>query len=238
MEERSGDRGPATGTVVLVVEDDPNIADLLDLYLRRDGHCPYLTGNGQRALTVLSERSPGLVLLDLGLPGGIDGLELCRRIRATSTVPIIMVTAREDEVDRILGFELGADDYVVKPFSPRELMGRVRAVLRRTAGPATGTAASSGTVVEYGRIRIDGRRREVTVDGSMVSLATREFNLLWFLVGHAGQALTRRQILDGAWEPGWFGDERTVDVHVRQVRRKLGDDLPLATLRGVGYRLD
>ncbi len=227
----------AGGTVVLVVEDDQHIADLLDMYLRAEGHRPYLAGDGQRALELLAERSPGLVLLDIGLPGGIDGLELCRRIRATSRVPIIMVTAREDEIDRVLGFELGVDDYVVKPFSPRELMGRVRAVLRRVAGPGTDPTTGSEVVVEFGGVRIDGRRREVTVGGTAVALAAREFNLLWFLIGHAGQALTRRQILDGAWEPGWIGDERTVDVHVRQVRRKLGDDLPLATVRGVGYRL-
>tara|TARA_B100000470_G_C19700402_1_gene350633 strand:- start:81 stop:785 length:705 start_codon:yes stop_codon:yes gene_type:complete len=233
----TGDPGESTrtdGAVVLVVEDDPNIADLLDLYLRRDGHRPYLAADGERALALFAERSPSLVLLDLGLPGGIDGLEVCRRIRATSGVPIIMVTARDDEVDRIVGFELGTDDYVVKPFSPRELMGRVRAVLRRSTNAGTPT----GPVVEFGDVHIDGDRREVTVGGAVASLAAREFALLWFLVENAGRALTRRQILDGAWGDGWIGDERTVDVHVRQVRRKLGDDLPLATVRGVGYRLD
>ena len=123
---------------------------------------------------------------------------------------------------------------MVKPFSPRELMGRVRAVLRRSANTQTPT----GSVVEFGGVRIDGERLEATVDGVVASLAAREFALLWFLVEHTGRALTRRQILDGAWGAGWIGDERTVDVHVRQVRRKLGDDLPLATIRGVGYRLD
>tara|TARA_B110000438_G_scaffold244326_1_gene244752 strand:- start:875 stop:1579 length:705 start_codon:yes stop_codon:yes gene_type:complete len=223
----------SNGAVILVVEDEPHIADLLDLYLRQEGHRPYLTDSGERALAVFAERSPALVLLDLGLPGSIDGLGVCRRIRATSDVPIVMVTAREDEVDRIVGFELGADDYVVKPFSPRELMGRVRAVLRRSAGGVTPTER----IVEFGAVHIDGERLEVTVDDVVVSLAAREFALLWFLVENVGRALTRRQILDGAWGDGWIGDERTIDVHVRQLRRKLGDDLPLATVRGVGYRL-
>ena len=233
----TGDPGHPTRTdsaVILVIEDEPHIADLLDLYLRQDGHRPYLADSGERALVLFAERSPALVLLDLGLPGDIDGLEVCRRIRATSDVPIIMITARDDEVDRIVGFELGADDYVVKPFSPRELMGRVRAVLRRSAN----TQTTTGPVVEFGGVRIDGERLEATVDGVVALLAAREFALLWFLVEHTGRALTRRQILDGAWGAGWIGDERTVDVHVRQVRRKLGDDLPLATVRGVGYRLD
>lgn len=219
---------------MLVVEDDVHIADLLDLYLRREGHRPYLAGDGERAMTLFAERSPDMVLLDLGLPGRIDGLEVCRRIRATSDIPIIMVTARDDEIDRIVGFELGTDDYVVKPFSPRELMGRVRAVLRRSADIGTPTQQT----VEFGGVHIDGKRLEVTVDGVVVSLAAREFALLLFLVKHVGRALTRRQILDGAWGDGWIGDERTVDVHVRQLRRKMGRDLPLATVHGVGYRLD
>ena len=143
----SGDPTRIDGAVILVVEDDPHIADLLDLYLRQDGHRPYLAGSGERALGLFAERTPELVLLDLGLPGGIDGLEACRRIRATSDVPIIMITARDDEVDRIVGFELGADDYVIKPFSPRELMGRVRAVLRRSANTQTPTGSVSNSVV-------------------------------------------------------------------------------------------
>ena len=219
--------------VVLVVEDDPSIADLLDMYLRQAGHRPYLASDGNRGLEVFAERAPDLVILDIGLPGHVDGLEVCRRLRSNSNVPIIMLTARDDEVDRVVGFELGVDDYVTKPFSPRELMGRVRAVLRRSGNPPP----DPGRVVAFGGVRIDGTRREVTVDAEVVSLAAREFALIWFLVDHAGQALTRRQILDGAWGDGWIGDERTVDVHVRQLRRKLGADLPLETVRGIGYRL-
>jgi len=229
MDELDG----TTPAVVLVVEDDPNIADLLDMYLRQAGHRPYLASDGDRGLEVFAERSPDLVILDIGLPGRMDGLEVCRRLRAGSDVPIIMLTARDEEIDRVVGFELGVDDYVTKPFSPRELMGRVRAVLRRS-----GSAPSDpGRVVVFGEVRIDGTRRDVTVDGEVVVLAAREFALLWFLVDHVGQALTRRQILDGAWGDGWIGDERTVDVHVRQLRRKLGGDLPLETVRGIGYRL-
>ncbi len=234
----AGDAGSAgNGAVVLVVEDDPHIAELLDAYLRQEGHRPVAASDGERALGLFHERRPDLVLLDLGLPGGVDGVEVCRRLRRTSDVPVIMLTARADELDRVLGFEVGTDDYVTKPFSPRELMGRVRAVLRRTAASASGGAGSETGVHAFGGVRIDGGRREVTVDGVEVSLAAREFGLLRYLVRHAGQALSRRQILDGAWEDGWIGDERTVDVHVRQLRRKLGDDLPLATVRGHGYRL-
>ncbi len=223
-------RNPA---VVLVVEDDPNIADLLDMYLRQAGHRPYLASDGERGLEVFAERAPDLVILDIGLPSQVDGLEVCRRLRSGSDVPIIMLTARDDEIDRVVGFELGVDDYVTKPFSPRELMGRVRAVLRRSGN----VAVEPGRTVAFGGIRIDGTRREVTVDSEVLTLAAREFALVWFLVNHAGQALTRRQILDGAWGDGWIGDERTVDVHVRQLRRKLGGDLPLETVRGIGYRL-
>ena len=219
--------------VVLVVEDDPNIADLLDMCLRQAGHRPYLASDGNRGLEVFAERAPDLVILDISLPGHVDGLEVCRRLRSDSDVPIIMLTARDDEVDRVVGFEFGVDDYVTKPFSPRELMGRVRAVLRRSSN----SPADPDRVFAFAGIRIDGKRREVTVDAEVVALAAREFALIWFLVNHVGQALTRRQILDGAWGDGWIGDERTVDVHVRQLRRKLGGDLPLETVRGIGYRL-
>ena len=229
MQELDG----GTPAVVLVVEDDPNIADLLDMYLRQAGHRPYLAPDGNRGLEVFAERAPDLVILDIGLPGHVDGLEVCRRLRSGSDVPIIMLTARDDEVDRIVGFELGVDDYVTKPFSPRELMGRVRAVLRRSGN----TPTDPGRVFAFGGIRIDGTRREVTLHSEVVVMAAREFALIWFLADHAGQALTRRQILDGAWGDGWIGDERTVDVHVRQLRRKLGGDLPLETVRGIGYRL-
>jgi DNA-binding response OmpR family regulator len=223
---------PPDNTLVLVVEDDPNIADLVELYLRRDGYSVHQAADGETALRAIRERRPQLLVLDLGLPGAVDGLEVCRQVRATSDVPIIMVTARDDEIDRVLGFELGADDYVTKPFSPRELVSRVKAVLRRADGPARRAPA----VLRAGDLEVDTGRREARVGGQPVALATREFDLLQFLCENKGLALSRRQLLDGVWGVDWVGDDRTVDVHVRQLRKKLGDALPLDTVWGVGYR--
>ncbi|MGI8686032.1 MAG: response regulator transcription factor [Acidimicrobiales bacterium] len=224
------------GTIV-VVEDDPNIADLVDLYLRREGFRVLQAGDGTRGLELVVQERPRLVILDVGLPGGMDGLELCRRLRAADAsngaVPVVMLTARDGEIDRVLGLELGADDYITKPFSPRELVARVKAVLRRSDGPRP----AGPDVLAAGRVSVDTGRREATVDGVVVPLATREFDLLRYLAEHAGLALSRRQLLDGVWGPAWYGDDRTVDVHVRQLRKKLGDALPLATVWGVGYRL-
>jgi len=221
-------------TVVVLVEDDPNIADLVDLYLRKDGYRVYQAADGQSGLDLVRDRQPKLVILDVGLPGGLDGLDVCRRLRSTSDVPIIMLTARDGEIDRVLGLELGADDYVTKPFSPRELVARVRAILRRADGPAR----EAPSVLEVDGIEVDIGRREARVAGEPVPLAAREFDLLQFLAENRGLALSRRQLLDGAWGAGWVGDERTVDVHVRQLRKKLGDAFPLSTVWGVGYRLD
>ena len=223
------------GTIV-VVEDDPNIADLVDLYLRREGYRVLQACDGTQGLELVGRERPRLVVLDVGLPGGVDGLEVCRRLRAaeaTAAVPMVMLTARDGEVDRVLGLELGADDYVTKPFSPRELVARVRAVLRRADGPPP----PSDGVLTAGRVVVDTGRREASVDGAVVPLATREFDLLRHLADNPGLVLSRRQLLDGVWGADWIGDERTVDVHVRQLRRKLGDALPLATVWGVGYRL-
>ena len=218
------------GTVV-VVEDDPHIADLVDLYLRREGHRVLLAADGERGLEIFKQESPSIVILDVGLPGGRDGFDVCREIRARSSVPVLFLTARDDEVDRILGLELGADDYMVKPFSPRELVARVRAILRRTReGPAP------QEIVALGDLEVDMRRREARRAGEVVALTTREFDLLAFLTTNAGLALSRQQLLDGVWGTDWYGDERTVDVHVAQLRKKLGADLPLATVWGVGYR--
>ncbi len=221
---------------ILVIEDDPSIVELVELYLRREGFAVAGAATGERGLELVAERAPLLVVLDLGLEGSIDGLEVCRRLRATSGVPIVMVTARDDEIDRVLGFEVGADDYVVKPFSPRELVARIRAILRRVAADDRAGSAPPAPV-RFGELCIDRARHEVRVAGGVVHLATREYDLLAYLADNAGLVLTRRQILDGAWDPGWFGDERTVDVHVGQLRRKLGSALPLTTVRGVGYRL-
>ena len=223
----------ATETVIVVVEDDTNIADLIELYLRRDGFRVFQAPDGETALKTIRDRQPKLIVLDLGLPGQVDGLEVCRQVRATSDVPIIMLTARDDEVDRVLGLELGADDYVTKPFSPRELVARVKAILRRAEGPRASTVA----VFTVGAVEVDTGRREARLAGVPVALATREFDLLHYLAEHQGLALSRRQLLDGVWGADWIGDDRTVDVHVRQLRKKFGDDLPLDTVWGVGYRM-
>jgi DNA-binding response OmpR family regulator len=218
------------GTVV-VVEDDPHIADLVDLYLRREGFRVLLAGDGEKGLEVFRQEDPCIVILDVGLPGASDGFDVCRAIRAVSSVPVLFLTARDDEMDRILGLELGADDYLVKPFSPREMVARVRAILRRTReGPAP------QEVIALGEVEVDVRRREARRSGAVVALTTREFDLLAFLGNNVGLALSRQQLLDGVWGSDWYGDERTVDVHVAQLRKKLGPDLPLATVWGVGYR--
>jgi DNA-binding response OmpR family regulator len=223
------------GTIV-VIEDDPAIADLVELYLRREGFRVHQATTGERGLELIAERAPRLVVLDVGLAGDIDGLEVCRRVRATSRTPLVMVTARDSEVDRVLGLELGADDYLSKPFSPRELVARVRAVLRRTE-PAPDPDTSGVTPLELGALVVDRARHEVRVDGVPVALAAREYDLLAHLAENRGLALSRRQLLDGVWGVDWVGDERTVDVHVGQLRRKLGAACPLDTVRGHGYRL-
>ena len=218
------------GTVV-VVDDEPNIADLVDLYLAREGFRVLKTGTGEAGLQAVKDHRPRLVVLDVGLPD-VDGLEVCKRLRTTSQIPVIFLTARDSEVDRVLGLELGGDDYVTKPFSPAELVARVKAVLRRVDG---GPAAE---VMQAGEVAIDAGRREVRVDGEPVELTTKEFDLLRYLAERAGLALSRQQILDGVWGYDWYGDARTVDVHIAQVRKKLGDAVDIKTVRGVGYRLE
>jgi DNA-binding response OmpR family regulator len=235
-----------SGTIV-VVEDDRNIADLVELYLRQEGFRVVQAADGRRGLEAVRDQRPRMVILDVGLPAvdgqPIDGLEVCRRLRADSDVPILMLTARDGEIDRVLGLEMGADDYVAKPFSPRELVARVRAILRRAEGGAGGAGGTGGGgreapgVLLAGDVEVDVGRREVRVDGAVVALATREFDLLRHLAENAGLALSRQQILDAVWGRDWYGDERTIDVHVGQLRKKLGPGLPLATVWGVGYRL-
>ncbi len=218
---------------IIVVEDDEHIADLVELYLRQEGFRVVQAPTGERGLEAVRHQRPRMVILDVGLPGGMDGIEVCRRLRADTDVPILMLTARDGEIDRVLGLELGADDYVTKPFAPRELVARVRAILRRTDG----TPRTDAGVLLAGDVEVDVKRREVRRGGEVIPLATREFDLLRYLAENAGLALTRQQLLDGVWGHGWYGDERTVDVHVRQLRKKLGPGLPLATVWGVGYRL-
>jgi DNA-binding response OmpR family regulator len=218
------------GTIV-VADDESNIAELVELYLTREGYRVVKAATGKATLEAVEVSRPRLVVLDVGLPD-IDGREVCRRLRRSSAIPVIFLTARDGEVDRILGLELGADDYITKPFSPAELVARVKAVLRRVDG---GPAAE---VVQAGRVAIDLGRREVRVDDAVVEFTTKEFELLRFLAERPGLALSRQQILDGVWGYDWFGDARTVDVHIAQVRKKIGDAVPITTVRGLGYRLD
>ena len=218
------------GTIV-VVDDEPNIADLVGMYLEREGFRVLQAATGGAGIQAFTDHRPRLMVLDVGLPD-LDGLEVCKRIRQTSQVPIIFLTARDGEIDRVLGLELGADDYLTKPFSPAELVARVKAVLRRVDG------APPPEVVHAGRVTIDAGRREARVDDHVVELTTKEFDLLKFLAERPGLALSRQQILDGVWGYDWYGDIRTVDVHIAQVRKKLDDAVNISTVRGVGYRLD
>ncbi|MGZ4740307.1 MAG: response regulator transcription factor [Ilumatobacteraceae bacterium] len=222
----------ASERTVVVVEDDPSIADLVEMYLRRAGFRVLQAATGARGLQLIEQHRPVIVLLDIGLPD-IDGFEVCRRIRATSMLPVLFLTARDGEIDRVLGLELGADDYVTKPFSPREVVARVKAILRRGQ-----PVRADASVLDLGEgMEIDLSRREVLVHGTAIALATREFDLLAYFARNQGIALSRQQLIDGVWGADWYGDDRTVDVHVRQLRKKLGDDLPLATVWGIGYRL-
>jgi DNA-binding response OmpR family regulator len=240
----------AAEDTVVVIEDDHHISDLVAMYLRRDGFRVLQTDDGEAGLALVEREQPVLVIVDIGLPGRLDGFDVCRRLRSEAgaarngggplgargagPVPVLILSARDDEVDRVLGLELGADDYVTKPFSARELVARVHAILRRSA-PAV--AGDRPAVITVGDVAVDTGRREVVRDGQVVPLATREFDLLAYLATNLGLALSRRQLLNGVWGADWYGDERTVDVHVRQLRKKLGRDLPLATVWGVGYRL-
>ena len=221
-----------SGTI-LVVDDEANIADLVELYLRKEGFRVLKAASGEDGLAAARRERPRLVVLDVGLPG-IDGLEVCRRLQAGDRqTPVIFLTARDSEIDRVLGLEMGGDDYLTKPFSPRELVARVKAVLRRTD-----SAVAAPEIIELGGLVIDLGRREVRARGEVVDLTTKEFELLRHLAERRGLALSRQQILDGVWGHGWYGDPRTVDVHVAQVRKKVGDAVAITTVRGVGYRLD
>jgi DNA-binding response OmpR family regulator len=224
---------PVEQTIV-VVEDDPSIADLLSTYLRNAGYRTLLASDGVKALELFQREQPEMMILDLNLPGEMDGLDICREVRRRSEIPIMMVTARDAELDRVIGLELGADDYVTKPFSPRELTARVKAILRR----AHRVVPETNGVITLGTITIDQRRREVVADTRVIALTTREFDLLVFLASNRGGVLSRKQLLDGVWGPEWYGDDRTVDVHVRQLRKKLDTQFNLTTVWGVGYRLD
>jgi DNA-binding response OmpR family regulator len=221
---------------ILIVEDERNIASFVEMYLKNARYQVEIARDGTEALSKAEAGKPDLVLLDLMLPD-IDGLEVCRRIRASANeVPILMLTARDDDVDKIVGLEVGADDYLTKPFNPRELIARIKSILRRaTQTQKSGRPAEAA--LEHGDVRIDAGRREVTVKGEPVQLAPKEFDLLWELLDHRGLVLTRDQLLERVWGYTFAGDTRTVDVHVRQLRRKLGESCPVATVWGVGYKV-
>jgi DNA-binding response OmpR family regulator len=217
---------------ILVVDDERHIVDLVRLYLEKEGFAVVAAHDGVDALDRHARHDPDLVILDVMLPK-LDGFEVCREIRRRGDTPVLMLTARDDDVDAIVGLELGADDYVTKPFNPRALVARVKAILRRTDGTARG-----GRPIEVGALRIDPRRREATVAGRDLALRPREFDLLAALARDPGVVLTRDALLEGVWGTDFPGETRTVDVHIGEVRRKLGPDGPaIETLRGVGYRL-
>jgi DNA-binding response OmpR family regulator len=218
---------------ILVVEDETSIASFISLYLKNAGYNVRAVTTGGAALTSVVAETPSLVILDLNLPD-IDGVEVCRRIRKSSDVPILMLTARDEDVDKIIGLEVGADDYLTKPFNPRELVARVKSVLRRSVPDRRRDEVRE---IRHGDLLINAGRREVLVGEEEIQLAPKEFDLLWELLDHRGLVLTRDQLLERVWGYTFAGDTRTVDVHVRQIRRKLGDASPIVTVWGVGYKV-
>ena len=223
---------------ILIIEDEADIADLVKYHLEKAGFMSRTVEDGKQALELIVREHPDLIVLDLMLPG-MDGLELCRRLRAgsaTQSIPIIMLTARAEEVDRIVGLEMGADDYLPKPFSPRELVARVKAVLRRTAVPQ----ASAESPVTIGTLRLDPIRHEATKAETPLDLSAMEFRLLEFFLRHRGRVYTRTQLLDQVWGQDRFVEPRTVDVHIRRLRDKVEDDghapTMIVTVRGMGYK--
>jgi DNA-binding response OmpR family regulator len=224
----------AAGTqTVLVVEDESSIASFVALYLKNAGYGVKTAATGNEALADVAAETLALIVLDLMLPD-IDGIEVCRRIRKSSDVPILMLTARDEDVDKIIGLEVGADDYLTKPFNPRELVARVKSILRRAAPERRQIESKQ---LRHGDLVVDAGRREVHVGDEEVQLAPKEFDLLWELLDHRGLVLTRDQLLERVWGYTFAGDTRTVDVHVRQLRRKLGDASPIVTVWGVGYKV-
>jgi DNA-binding response OmpR family regulator len=215
---------------ILVVEDDRSIAEALLAGLSRNGFDPTHVRDGRGALDAVG--GADVVLLDLGLPD-LDGAEVCRRLREVTDVPIIVVSARSGELDRVMLLEIGADDYVVKPFGLRELVARIRAVARRAGGAGT----VEEPCIDLGALVVDRRAHTVTVDGAAVELTPKEFDLLAFLAGDPGAALSRRRILEEVWDPNWYGSSKTVDVHVASLRRKMGHPEWIQAVRGVGFKL-
>lgn len=220
---------------ILIVDDEPNLRHTLTYTLRQEGFETVAAADGEEGLERARSGHPDLVILDVMLPR-MDGLEVCRRLRRESDVPILMLTARDTEIDKVVGLEIGADDYIAKPFSTRELVARVRAMLRRAAK----TPVSTGAALELDGLNIDPVRHRVLLDGNEVQLKPKEFDLLSFLAQHEGQVFSREQLLAGVWGMDYAGDSRTVDTHVKTLREKLGDQAErprwIETLRGVGYR--
>jgi DNA-binding response OmpR family regulator len=223
------------GETILVVDDEANIIELVRMYLEQEGYRVVSTGDGATALEMIERQPPALLILDLMLPQ-LDGWEVCRQVRggtAAPDLPIIMLTARDDDVDKIVGLELGADDYVTKPFNPRELVARVKALLRRSGGIARATAT-----VHVGDLSIDPQRHEVSLSGKSLDLRPKEFDLLRALAEHAEIVLSREQLLDQVWGYDFYGETRTVDVHIAHLRKKLnGSNVQIETVLGVGYKL-
>jgi len=222
--------------IILLVDDEENIIELSRLYLENEGYQVVAAQDGETALQQFEQIHPSLIVLDLMLPV-LNGWEVCKRIRTKSEVPIIMLTARTDDVDKIVGLELGADDYLTKPYNPRELVARVRAVLRRTT--ATAPSPTQPTIWRIGSLSLDISAREVQLNGKMLELRTKEFDLLQTFVQHKGQVLSREQLLNLVWGFDFYGETRTVDVHVAHLRDRLGDNSPvkIETVWGVGYKL-
>ena len=219
---------------ILVVDDEANIRDLARLYLEKDGYKVVIAQDGAQALTQAREADPALIVLDLMLPE-VDGWEVCRRVRADSNVPILMLTARDDDIDKIVGLEMGADDYLTKPFNPRELVARVRAILRRVQSTAS---VATNEARQIGDVTIDPTSREVMVGDIRVQLRTKEFDLLLTLADHKNIVLSRDQLLDLVWGYEFYGQTRTVDVHIAHLREKLSDSsLMIETVWGMGYKL-
>ena len=230
----SASSAPAAGSreLILVVDDEAHIVDLVRLYLEREGYRVRSAGSGQAALSEVRSHPPAMVILDVMLPG-MDGFEVCRRLRAESQVPVLMLTARDEDLDKIIGLELGADDYLTKPFNPREVVARVRAILRRAEPAPAGEA-----VVHVGDLVVDAARREVTVGERQVDLRAKEFDLLLHLARHRGLVRTREQLLSQVWGYDFEGQTRTVDVHVAHLRKKIaGGTVRIETVTGVGYKL-
>jgi two-component system response regulator RegX3 len=226
-------------TNVLIVEDEESLADPLAFLLRKEGFEATVVGDGPSALAEFDRSGADIVLLDLMLPG-MTGTDVCKQLRARSSVPVIMVTARDSEIDKVVGLELGADDYVTKPYSARELIARIRAVLRR--GTDTEDSGTGDAILEAGPVRMDVERHVVTVSGEPITLPLKEFDLLEYLMRNSGRVLTRGQLIDRVWGSDYFGDTKTLDVHIKRIRSRIeqnpGEPVLLVTVRGLGYRFE